>query len=190
MSGPGDGGSSPSLTLGRLVPMRHKFINAIEYLKEIERRKEYENAMKYFWQSFEVVGECWEWQGRLDRSGYGYFGRAGRDTRAHRVAWIDLHGEIPAGLHVLHTCDNPCCIRPDHLMIGDHTENMRHKAIRHRGHYQRGESSARAILNWEQVREIRRRYTHESISQVQLSREYGVGVSAISSIIRNVTWQE
>lgn len=69
---------------------------------------------------------CWEWQGTLDTGGYGRLWLRGLGSRtAHRVSWQIANGAIPDGLHVLHHCDTPACIRPDHLTVGSHVENMR-----------------------------------------------------------------
>jgi hypothetical protein len=83
---------------------------------------------------------CWEWQGSKNR-GYGTFSRNGRSERAHRHAWILTYGEIPPGLMVCHHCDNPPCIRPEHLFIGTMLDNMRDAARkgRIRTPLQRGE---------------------------------------------------
>src|SRR5271169_284510 len=66
---------------------------------------------------------CWEWVGSQDAHGYGLIFR-GKCTRAHRVAYEAYHGRIPKGLHILHGCDNPSCINPDHLRAGTQKENM------------------------------------------------------------------
>jgi hypothetical protein len=73
-----------------------------------------------------AVGDgCWEWQGAHDGDGYGLIKIDGKLRRATRVAWETAYGPIPAGLSVLHSCDNPPCVRPDHLMLGTQRANIR-----------------------------------------------------------------
>lgn len=64
--------------------------------------------------------DCWVWIGSVDGGGYGICGR-GRDLprRAHRASWVLHRGAIPDGLYVLHRCDTPRCVNPDHLFLGD-----------------------------------------------------------------------
>lgn len=78
-----------------------------------------------------LVGDgCWEWQGALTTSGYGQLTYRQRRYMAHRRAWEEWHQrEIPVGLVVMHLCDNPRCIRPDHLQLGTDADNV-HDAIR------------------------------------------------------------
>src|SRR5690606_32428514 len=70
-----------------------------------------------FWGKVDVRGpsECWPWKASTWPSGYGQFRMDGRPTGAHRVAYAVTRGDIPAGLHVLHRCDNPPCVNPNHL---------------------------------------------------------------------------
>ncbi|MGH7723424.1 MAG: HNH endonuclease [Candidatus Dormibacteria bacterium] len=67
---------------------------------------------------------CWEWIGGCTANGYGNFKVDGRQVGAHRFAWEQVHGEpVPTGLEVCHTCDNPSCVRGDHLFLGTTQDN-------------------------------------------------------------------
>lgn len=71
-----------------------------------------------FWEKVVKSNGCWRWSGSTGNYGYGQL-RSGEDLeRAHRISW-ELHfGPIPLGMQVLHHCDNPPCVRPDHLWLG------------------------------------------------------------------------
>jgi DNA-binding CsgD family transcriptional regulator len=77
---------------------------------------------------------CWEWTASRYPTGYGHFRAPGTSNGyAHRFAWEDANGPIPAGLHVCHHCDNPICVRPDHLFLGTPLDNMRDRDAKGRG---------------------------------------------------------
>ena len=83
-----------------------------------------------FWSYVDTSGECWTWLGAHVIGGYGSFSTGKRDNRkqvmAHRWAWEWANETpVPRGLRVLHACDNPPCVRPAHLSIGTHSDNMR-----------------------------------------------------------------
>lgn len=80
-----------------------------------------------FWSKVDKQGstECWPWTASVVKNlGYGQFGMGGTMMRSHRVAWELSNGPIPAGMFVLHKCDNPPCCNPQHLFLGTQTDNM------------------------------------------------------------------
>jgi len=87
-------------------------------------------------------GGCWEWLGQKWRTGYGYvrFREDGKvkTTAAHRYIYKIHKGEFNETLNVLHTCDNPSCVNPNHLWLGTHTDNMRDMVAKGR-HVKRGQ---------------------------------------------------
>ncbi len=174
-------------------------------------------AISVFWKRVRKAEGCWEWQGAKSPSGYGNLTAAGRTWRAHRFAWIISNGPIPPGLYVLHSCDNPCCVRPDHLTIGDGKENMAQAKARSRlasgerhwtvvnpenvgrgdSHYTRtrpqliirGSDHYAAQFTEAQVVEFRRRYARGDISQAELARQAGLKTRTMGKILTGQTWR-
>lgn len=126
--------------------------------------------------------ECWVWLGTRNRNGYGVIGFGGRgksDVLAHRVS-VSLSGRNVEGLVVRHTCDNPSCVNPNHLLTGTQGDNARDMAIRERGNTRK--------LTASEVVAIRRLHlAGESIRQ--LARDFGVTYGNVGFIVRNKTWR-
>ena len=93
------------------------------------RSKNYEER---FYSKVEKSDGCWKWLGAKDLYGYGRFLFNGNNTQAHRIAWIIVNGDIPEGLHVLHTCDNPPRTNPAHLWLGTNKDNTADKVKKNR----------------------------------------------------------
>jgi len=171
-----------------------------------------------FWNRVRKTRGCWEWIGNRDRDGYGLLATKTPDGKcgsvgAHRIAWELTNGEIPHKLMVLHRCDNPSCVRPDHLFVGtaaDNSADMVEKGRAARGdrhglrlHPQsapagdrngsrtkpeclkRGEQNPASKLTVEQVREIKRTYKK---GKHGFAKKYGVSKESILAIIGGKTW--
>ena len=131
---------------------------------------------------------CWNWQSGTDQDGYGLFmGNVlgVRFKRAHRFSWA-YHNQklIPPGMEILHSCDNPRCVNPEHLSLGTALQNQRDKWARGRGGAQQGESHWKCRLTEAQVREIRASKEPQDV----LAARYGITQSGISGIIRRRSW--
>ena len=128
---------------------------------------------------------CWVWTASLHRVGYGQIRHDERILRAHRVSY-ELHiGPIPAGMHVLHKCDNRSCVNPDHLFLGTNDDNVADMVTK--GRQSKGEKNGKARLTEDNVREIRRRLAAGEKNK-DLSVEFGVSTASISKIAKRKTW--
>lgn len=113
-----------------------------------------------FWRNVDMSGDCWVWTGMRHPQGYGVISVNGRQVRAHRVAYELEVEPIPSGAMVNHHCDNPPCVRPDHLYIGDAKTNARDmwargRACMHPPQVGSGFAHPRSKLTPEQLAEIR-----------------------------------
>ena len=139
---------------------------------------------------------CWEWIGAKMGKGlaYGYGkigegGHRGKSLYAHRLAYELFVGPIPEGMRVLHHCDNPGCVNPQHLFLGTQADNLEDMTMK--GRRARGEHQGAAKLTQEQVQEIRERYqAHSSeFGSTALGRRYGVSHSIILGIVKGQRWR-
>lgn len=129
---------------------------------------------------------CWEWTGATIDGRYGQAWKTGRHILAHRAAW-ELHfGPVPAGLEVCHSCDNGLCVRPDHLFLGTHQDNM--DDMRDKGRSTRGERAGNAKLTAAMVADIRRRFASGE-SQSAIGRELGIHSSVICRAVNRQRWK-
>lgn len=144
-------------------------------------------SIEKFWSKVQKTDECWNWVGSL-RGRYGDFYWKGDRMAAHRFVWELSFGPIPAGLCVLHKCDNPKCVRPEHLFVGTVGDNTRDMIKKGRGRVnkQYGEDNAHARLTEAQVRKIKQ--LKGDIGQRRLAEMFAISVSNIQMIHTGRTW--
>lgn len=109
------------------------------------------------------LGNCWVWL-TATTQGYGEIGIAGRTVRAHRLSW-EIENGSPTDMLILHKCDNPPCIRPDHLFKGTQLDNMQDAMAKGRLiHNKEVKNAVLSKLTDQEVLEIRRRYVRGDAS--------------------------
>lgn len=143
-------------------------------------------AAERFWSKVDKSGDCWIWTAGHDHHGYGNF-KVGhhKSTKAHRVVWQFTYGEIPKGMCILHRCDNPPCVRLDHLFVGTKADNRWDCVLK--GRHAFGEHHSQAKLLRSEVEEIR--YLREKgMILRELSLRFGVCINTIWLICTGKTW--
>lgn len=140
---------------------------------------------------------CWTWSGGIVKGGYAFLTHQRAGFYAHQLSYVLHHGAIPAGLWVLHTCDNRPCTNPRHLYAGTPSDNAKDRERRGRGgrpsrtveyHPRRGEQNSRAILTDAAVIEIRRLYRAGGVTQKTLAERFGVKPNIVSGVVRGKRW--
>ena len=153
-----------------------------------------------FWPRVEKTDSCWLWQGHQLKSGHGTIGRGGRKAGhmlAHRLSWELANGPIPEGACVLHRCDVPNCVNPEHLFLGTRPDNSADMVAK--GRAANGLTKKDAKLTPDQVREIRRRYAQRDPrpstrvwrnpdSFAALAEDFGVNEATIRDAVKRKTW--
>lgn len=128
---------------------------------------------------------CWPWLGSVNEHGYGTLSpgvRGAPPIKAHRLSWELAYGPIPVGLWVLHHCDNPPCVNPKHLFLGNALINTADMWAKGRG------ARPRAKVTEEQVSEIRRRRT-AGATYAELMADFGITLAPLSFLINRKTWK-
>lgn len=131
---------------------------------------------------------CWEWQAARLEWGYGQFGYQGRMHPAHRISYRMHKGSIPDGLDVCHSCDNPPCVNPAHLWLGDDKANAEDRQSKNRGASPKGVANVKAKLSDEQVIEMRRLHREENFSHKKLATLFNVSLSTVYRILSGKLW--
>lgn len=139
-----------------------------------------------FWANVVRGPGCWEWAGDRWPNGYGRLSVNGRGMGAHRFSWVLANGgPIPAGLVICHDCDNPPCVRPDHLFLGTYADNTADKFAKGRAnstHSGRGKK-----LTWAVVDQIRAE-RDAGVPQVDIAGRFSISQAQVSMIVHNKLW--
>lgn len=134
--------------------------------------------------------ECWEWNGRKNKCGYGIHCVDNKKILAHRYSYGHFFGKIPQGMNVLHRCDVPFCVNPSHLFLGSQAANVADMVNKGRGvsNPPRGENHPNMKLYDRDV--LLMRTLRLSGSKLKsLSSMFGVSESLVSMITRGIKRQ-
>lgn len=133
--------------------------------------------------------ECWEWQGSRNKPGWHgqWRSKGGAIELTHRAAFRLFRGEIPEGMHVLHRCDNPACVNPDHLFLGTQSDNAKDMWAKKRARPKRqiGEQHGMAKLTASIVLEIRA----STESGKAIAERLGIATTTVCDIRKRRTWK-
>ncbi|MCH1599077.1 MAG: hypothetical protein L7S70_01665 [Pseudomonadales bacterium] len=134
---------------------------------------------------------CWEWTRAKDGNGYGGFWFDGRMRKAHRVSalWAGIISDISDGDCVLHECDNPACVNPDHLWRGSQADNMEDMKRKGRGSNRdsKGSANNRSKLTEDDVRCIKNLLL-AGARQNLIAKQFGVSATQITNIKLGKRW--
>jgi hypothetical protein len=158
-----------------------------------------------FWKNVvKLASGCWEWTGNREAKGYGRFGAENKMHKAHRFSYELHYGPIPEGKMIIHSCDNPPCINPDHISAGtckDNSDDMisRNRAVHNRGtkpHYkkhpeeiQRGERIGTHKVTESQIKQIRSLYASGGYYQHVIAKMFHISQTSVWRIVRDITWK-
>ena len=132
---------------------------------------------------------CWNWQLAKNRQGYGMCRVPGDSNRlAHRVYYARRFGPIPAGMAVLHACDNPSCVNPDHLSLGSLADNNHDRDAKGHQVTHRGSGHHAAVIDEETATLIRKRHAAGE-RQTDIANSLGISRTIVWEVVHRKTWR-
>ena len=131
---------------------------------------------------------CLEYQGCLDKDGYGVKTIGGKQWRLPRLVWIIAYGSIPDGKIICHHCDNPSCVNVQHLFVGTHKENNLDMFKKGRANRLSLEKHPHSKLKNQQVKAIRNLYK-SGFTMTRISKMFGISIQNTSEIVHRKTWK-
>ena len=177
------------------ICQHYSTMSKVRVLRPVEQR---------FWIKVHKSDGCWLWTACVNNMGYGEFriskGSQGLEY-AHRFSWTLHNGPIPDGMKVLHKCDTPRCVRPDHLFLGSQKDNIHDCIGKGRnpvltvGHLgSKGEKHGMSKLTQEQIIDIRQRYVggvnqFNPSNRRKLAEEFGIKPNHVWQIYTRKVWK-
>jgi len=153
-----------------------------------------EHHIKRFWSKVaksNSLNDCWLWISKSTfgtNRDYGKFTINGKSIGAHKFSWIlENNKQVPKKHMVRHTCHNPKCVNPSHLIVGTHQDNMNDMVCNNR--QAKGESNGNSKLSKEQVIQIRAQYIPKVVTIYNLANTYNVSPALINHIINRKIWK-
>ncbi|MES2367175.1 MAG: HNH endonuclease [Pseudomonadota bacterium] len=144
---------------------------------------------KSFWEYVDKTDDCWIWNGYRDHDGYGIVSYKHVPWRVPRLAYFWLMGDIPDEFDVCHHCDNPPCLRPDHLFLGDDAINSQDMMRKGRHRVTIGEDKPNRLLSNEIVREILSNPPTKHGDIAKIARGIGISHGALMHVLKRRTWK-
>lgn len=135
---------------------------------------------------------CWPWPKSLDEYGYGkcYMGDRGGKMIASRAVYEHFVGPLIKTLVVMHTCDNPRCVNPEHLMLGSVADNNRDAHRKGRQPSRRGGRNPSSKLSEDAVRFIRSADVSQRGAKAALARLFAVSPATITLVLKSANWKD
>jgi hypothetical protein len=155
-------------------------------LKTIDANKD--NAIELFMERVSKTDSCWLWTGYCNKDGYGELSVKDKGTLAHRLSYSLFNKVDPGDNLVCHTCDNPPCVNPGHLFLGDELINARDMVSK--GRQRHSEDHGNAKFSNAEASEIKRRVSAGEASRGAVAREYGVHKTTICQMVAGTTWNK
>jgi hypothetical protein len=147
-----------------------------------------EEERSRFFSKVNKTSACWLWMGAKVPTGYGLFRFNGKPSKVHRLSFLIHTGVIPDGMSVLHKCDVPSCVNPDHLFLGTQADNIADMRAKGRERKAHGEANGNSSLTLCEVCKIRTLRAGGSTTLSSLAAKYHVSASTIGRVINNINW--
>jgi len=149
-----------------------------------------EKQLKRFWSKVIIKGldDCWEWKNCKNQKGYGSFYFDKKLRYAHRVSYFLSHGQFDESLFVLHHCDNPSCVNPNHLFLGTIKENSDDMILKGRDIHPKGSDHPSSKLIENDILKIVE-LINENYNYADIANVFNVGSTTINNIAQGFTWK-